>query len=408
MADDSRSINQDSVEKQDNDELMDVPNAEEGNSRETMTVSELFLQNNIGNHLTFTRANIELNPTKKYKEVKSTTSSIASKTAQGGLPFLASAQTIAGISKQAPFGLFTATVDPALLSKFTADGSFSTIIRDGSKIMKNAGFKSVSINPVNSVALLGVAMQAMAMVSGQYYLHQINSQLTAIGELVNFHHDEKIANLLTTKERLERISSKSTNDMTDLNEIRNLLDDTRNVFHEYKTRLDREHRLLDKYEFKGKITKNKLNELMSLIDQFNFTYQICFETDKLSLQVELVEIAIQLKLGHSMSFIKEKMGHLKSTYFDSFYYHAEEDIKGLYKTIKSHSATKESVKVANRYKLIIEKQRSLIATLDCANTNVTIEEILVEFDRPKKILYVPGNERNKERLFVLEENVERN
>lgn len=65
-------------------------------------------------------------------------------------------------------------------------------------------------------------------------------------------------------------------------------------------------------------------------------------------------------------------------------------------------------KTVNRYKLIIEKQRSLIATLDCANTNVTIEEILVEFDRPKKILYVPGNERNKERLFVLEENVERN
>lgn len=169
--------------------------------------------------------------------------------------------------------MFTATVDPALLSKFTADGSFSTIIRDGSKIIKNAGFKKVSINPVNSVALIGAAMQAMALVSGQYYMHQINSQLTAIGELINFHHDEKMANLLTTKERLERVSSKSTNDITDLNEIRNLLDDTRNVFHEYKTRLDREHTALINDEFKEKITKNKLNDLMGKLDQMNFTYQ---------------------------------------------------------------------------------------------------------------------------------------
>lgn len=404
MSGELQSINQDNVEEHDHNNSLNLSNTEQNNLSETINVSELILQNNLGENLTFTRANIELNPAKKYREVKSTTSIVASKTAQGALPFLASAQTVAGISKQAPFGLFTATVDPALLSKLTADGSFSTIIRDGSKIIKNAGFKKVSINPVNSVALIGAAMQAMALVSGQYYMHQINSQLTAIGELVNFHHDEKVANLLTTKERLERISSKSTNDITDLNEIRNLLDDTRNVFHEYKTRLDREHIALIKDEFKGKITKNKMNDLRSKLDQMNFTYQMCFEADKLSLQVELAEIAIQMKLGHSVQQIKEKIAHLQKNYTDSFYYHTESEIKKLYRPIRTNAVTKkETAKSIGRYQKILEKQKYLDEILYFAETNVIIEKMLVEYDRPREVIYVPGDERNNERVFVLEE-----
>lgn len=290
------------------------------------------------------------------------------------------------------------------MSKFTEDGSFSTIIRDGSKIIKNAGFKKVSINPVNSVALIGAAMQAMALVSGQYYMHQINSQLTAIGELVNFHHDEKMANLLTTKERLGRVSSKSTNDITDLNEIRNLLDDTRNVFHEYKTRLDREHTALIDDEFKEKITKNKLNDLMGKLDQMNFTYQMCFEADKLSLQIEIAEIAIQMKLGYTVQQIKEKIAHLQENYSASFYYHAEDEIKKLYRPIRSNAVTKkETGKSVGRYQKILEKQKYLDEILNFADANVIIEKMLVEYDRPREVIYVPGDNRNNERVFVLEE-----
>ncbi|MFL2120293.1 hypothetical protein ACEN30_09270 [Marinilactibacillus psychrotolerans] len=398
MSSELQSINQASGEEIDNDESLNLPNTEENN------ISEINLQNNLGENLTFTRVNIELNPAKKYREVKSTTSTVASKTTQGALPFLASAQTVAGISKQAPFGLFTATVDPALLSKFTADGSFSTIIRDGSKIIKNAGFKKVSINPVNSVALIGAAMQAMALASGQYYMHQINSQLTGIGELVNFHHDEKMANLLTTKERLGRVSSKSTNDITDLNEIRNLLDDTRNDFHEYKTRLDREHTALINDEFKEKITKNKLNDLMGKLDQMNFTYQMCFEADKLSLQIEIAEIAIQMKLGYTVQLIKEKIALLKENYSASFYYHTEDEIKKLYRPIRSNAVTKkETDKSVARYQKILEKQKYLDEILTFADANVIIEKMLVEYDRPREVIYVPGDERNNERVFVLEE-----
>lgn len=120
MSDELQSTNQDNVEEHDHNNSLNLSNTEQNKLSETINVSELILQNNLGENLTFTRANIELNPAKKYREVKSTTSTVVSKTVQGALPFLASAQTVAGISKQAPFGLFTATVDPALLSKFTA------------------------------------------------------------------------------------------------------------------------------------------------------------------------------------------------------------------------------------------------------------------------------------------------
>ncbi|GEQ33856.1 hypothetical protein [Marinilactibacillus psychrotolerans] len=119
MSDELQSTNQDNVEEHDHNNSLNLSNTEQNKLSETINVSELILQNNLGENLTFTRANIELNPAKKYREVKSTTSTVVSKTVQGALPFLASAQTVAGISKQAPFGLFTATVDPALLSKFT-------------------------------------------------------------------------------------------------------------------------------------------------------------------------------------------------------------------------------------------------------------------------------------------------
>lgn len=363
----------------------------------------MIVQNTLGESLSFTRANLELNSTKQYKEVISNRSTVASKTVQGALPFLASAQTIAGISKQAPFGLFTATVDPATLSKLTADGSFSTMIREGGKIVKHAGFEKVSVSPANAFVLVGAAMQAMAIVSGQYYMHRINSQLTAIGELVNFHHDEKIANLLTTKERLEKISNKSLNDISDLNEIRNLLDDTRNVFYEYKTRLQREHNELIILDYRMRITKNNMKELTSKLDQMNFTYQMCYESDKLSLQVELVEIAIQMKLGYSVDQLKEKISHLKENYNDSFYFQAESEVAKLYKSIRAKAATKETPKTIARYKNILEKKNMLEEKIDFIDTKYVFERMLTEYDRPREILYVPGDDSIEEKVYLLEE-----
>lgn len=71
MSSELQSINQASGEEIDDDKSSNLPNTEGNN------ISEINLQNNLGENLTFTRANIELNPAKKYREVKSTTSTVA-------------------------------------------------------------------------------------------------------------------------------------------------------------------------------------------------------------------------------------------------------------------------------------------------------------------------------------------
>ncbi|MCJ7968737.1 MAG: hypothetical protein MUW51_06945 [Lactococcus lactis] len=69
----------------------------------------------------------------KFKEVfASEASLIAGNLTQGSLQIANQAMSVAQIFKQAPNGLFTATVDPAKLSKFK-NGTFTTMVHGGEK-----------------------------------------------------------------------------------------------------------------------------------------------------------------------------------------------------------------------------------------------------------------------------------
>lgn len=65
MSDELQSTNQDNVEEHDYNKSLNLSNIEQNNLSETINVSELILQNNLGENLSFTRANIELNPKKE-------------------------------------------------------------------------------------------------------------------------------------------------------------------------------------------------------------------------------------------------------------------------------------------------------------------------------------------------------
>ena len=128
-------------------------------------------------------------------------------------PVVKKAHIVAELKKRAPNGLFAATEDPSKLSRMAND-TYSTMVRDSdNKLVRHAGFDEIDgLGKQGLMFSVSVGMQAMAAVSGQYYLHEIYSQLedlsSKLDKLIEFHHDEKTAKLKNTKIRLEEIVKK--------------------------------------------------------------------------------------------------------------------------------------------------------------------------------------------------------
>ncbi|WP_010007031.1 hypothetical protein [Leuconostoc fallax] len=91
--------------------------------------------------------------------------------------------------------------------------------------MEHAGFTNVSLNSaLNPAMVLQGGMQVMSMVSGTYYLHQLNNQIKEIDqkleELINIHHDSNIGKLIASGKGLSEISNRKHVDLADISAIR--------------------------------------------------------------------------------------------------------------------------------------------------------------------------------------------
>src|SRR5699024_2123931 len=179
-----------------------------------------------GKELVMYEVNNESLTNKKYQEVRMTESDVIAKTVQASVPML----TISELTRLAPNGIFTTTVDPASLSKL-ANGTYSTIVRKNGLISQHVGFDKIDISKINSFISINLAMQAMPIISGQHYLHQINSKLEKhtelLNELINFKHTDNKAIIKTAIKTTERIANKSMNepiDIIDLHREKNEVD----------------------------------------------------------------------------------------------------------------------------------------------------------------------------------------
>lgn len=299
---------QDTTELKKSDNIHEV--IAEEDYRDLSTATELLLKNSLGKELFFKRPNVGEASTKKYREVAfSNVNNVSGKLVNASMPFMQQSFTINQLAQAAPNGLFTTSVSPEKLSKF-ADGSYSTMVRNvAKKLVGHQGFVEVTdVIKANPMVAISASMQAMALVSGQYYLHQINAQMESISErideLINYHHDEKIGLLLTVKDRLLKIANKQNADDHDIGEIRTLLKDAKNVYEEYRVRLLRQLEELEDFKSKAFFEKDKLSALEEKIQDINFTMKIVYEADQLSIQAELSEIAIRMKLGEKIQLFK--------------------------------------------------------------------------------------------------------
>lgn len=300
-------------------------------------INEIVVSNSIGDELSLEKVtNDKLEAKKKYKEVfVSDLSLMTGNVSQTALQVANQGMTLAQIAKKAPNGLFTATTNPANLSKF-ANGTTTTMVRDSSGcLVKHAGFADVGLNvSVNPAIILSAGLQAMSAVSGTIYLLKINAQMTNIDakleKLLNFHHDTNIGRLIAARKGLSEIANRELVDAADLSAIRNYKKTVDEIHEEHVYRLKRQKGDLDK------VVDSKAE--VDLLKDINFTMTVAFEASKLSLFAELIEIGTRVKIGGQIEMINGLTRQLKQNYAQSFYRHIDLEVERVYSIIQQRSS----------------------------------------------------------------------
>lgn len=385
----------------------------EQNNNDLSKITEIVLQNSLGQEILFARPN-ELKEQKYQEVIVGETAKIGVHLIQGAMPVLERASTLAEIAKKAPNGLFTATVDPSTLSKF-ADGTTTTMVRDtANKLAGHAGFQTIEkVGKVNPLMAVNVGMQALVAISGQYYLHQIFAQLDGINsnleKLIEFHHDEKIGILLNTKNRLSEIIQRKNVDGSDVNEIRDLRNKIGEVFQEYKTRLDRECKNVAEFKSGAWFVEKRVDYYSKEIDEMSFTLQICFEADRLSMQAELAEIAVRMKMNYADLMLEELFYQLKNNYDNSFSISIDYKIKEIFEPINLNAKEivgdgknfifidKNPEKLLN---YIYHKSNQLEEQLNSKADSKIINQVLFERNQQQEVAITLDEELKGQRIFI--------
>ncbi|MER2295415.1 MAG: hypothetical protein ABS913_08850 [Desemzia incerta] len=375
-------------------------------------ITEIVLQNGLGQELIFTRPD-KLSSV-KYQEINfGEHNKISGHLFQGALPVIGQAMYLKDIAKKAPNGLFTTKATPSTLSNF-ADGSFSTMVRDSSNnLVGHEGFTRVNLSGTNPLLGINVAMQATAAISGQYYLHQIYSQLDIISsnleQLMNMHHDEKVGVLLNAKVRLSEITSRQIVDEVDINEIRSLRNSIGEIYQEYKNRLDREQQEISKFRSKALRVEERVKEYNNAIEGMNFTLQIAFEADRLTMQAELAEIAVRMKRDYKDSMLEELFFQLNKNYKNSFSISIKDNIESIFIPINKNA--NNIIGNGKDFWLIDRDPRKLLRSIQnksellqeklMEKNNYTLfNQVLSEPNKEQNILILPEENLQEQRIFI--------
>lgn len=192
-------------------------------------------------------------------------------------------------------GLFTATVNPGQLTKFS-DVTFSTMLQnEKGEIIGHAGFKSVSKNVFAPI----IIFQGLALITGQYYLHGISKQLESINskldKLLKIHKAEviaKIQNAIKLIEKLIHLKSPNIEDMVLLKFVEN---EIRIIFESYVIHLESIENIEKPEKF---FTSDKVSELKKKIQDsdFDFNFNVTIISEQILYLFKMLEFILNLRL----------------------------------------------------------------------------------------------------------------
>lgn len=391
------------------------PNEPMKNEIAISAIESLILKDRSGSELALTRPDTTQLAERKYREICVRGTSAIGQAVQGAMPALAHAQTLNEIAKAAPNGLFAATAPIQDLMKY-ADGTVGSVVMEGKKIAGHSGFAEVALKSVNPAAVVGASMQAMAMISGQYYMNEISAQLKGIDQkldkLIGYHHDEKIGILRNINRELSEITSKTNVDAADIIACQNMGKQCGEIYFEYYTRLERvnveaRERWLNKHK--------ELRELSENLDEseINFSIQMCYEASVLREKSKLAEIAVRLKIGGGQErFIAEQSEALRKICSEAFHRDIHRHVDEHYapvleKALKIAESRKlplffgdtaeEATKIQRKKDAVIEK------VAEDKEAESLAEKMLLFLTKPQETLVLLDDTSDSQRVFVLDD-----
>lgn len=325
------------------------------------------------------------------------------------------------LAAQAPNGLFAATTDPATLTRF-ADGTVSTMVHGKSGIATHYGFEQVKgISVVNPAMVVSMGMQAMAFVSGQYYLKRISERMnrleSKVEQLMLYQKAEKIGNLKNAWEMLRKVSSREVVDDHDLDQIIRIIDEAGKVYEQYKILADQKLKELRRFTGRGGIAEDRLEEYRQAILELQECLEICFIADQLKLKAEVAEIAVRRRMNPRDPKILGLLSELKFDIKNSFSCNTCENFegfaspilkraemismhhRGLGKALKSLFRGSESVSEE-----LLEPVRKQVdemkGSLDSLVESEVYRKALTSGEEKHRVLIMPGVKGQAQRVFV--------
>lgn len=289
------------------------------------SVYEIVLQNSLGKELTFSRPAEVSNA--KYREVKiNGTGNIVQHVGQGAVEI----QTLNELSNIAGMELYTSEVPlEDLLKNFTyKDGKIASVqfrSADGTGIRSHHGFDvfdSSTVAAIEPVLLTTVAMQGMAIVSGQYYLKQINKSLNKISkdieELKEIHESNTRGTLRYCRKRLLEITQMRHCSDTDLMEVRDIAGKAGVILEQYRDRYMIALREVDNYEVRSFLIESAINEYNSRIIKMRYLLQVCMVADRIVDEARLAELVIRRKIDVNDPQIEDVFNLMDEHYHNGF------------------------------------------------------------------------------------------
>lgn len=220
------------------------------------------------------------------------------------------AAQLGSVAAANPNGLFKATVNPTLLTKF-GDGTYSTMIHGSKGIVQNAGYQAASA----SVFAPLIVFQAMSIVTGQYYLQGITKQLESIDKkierLVRLHHVERLAKIhycVNLVKKLYTINHPNIEDMMSLKMMQNQIGIIHEEYVHHLSTLDLDD-LKNSEKWK---TSAKLEELHSKANDasFDFNLNMAITTDEVLHLITIIEIVLNSRMSDHVENRAKRLGEL--------------------------------------------------------------------------------------------------
>lgn len=308
---------------------------------------------------------------------------------------------IGAIKSMIPNGLYTSTVNPGTLMHYR-DGTIASIIQGEGGITGHAGFQSAG----GAVFAPIIIFQVMSIVSGQYYLHGINKQLTSIdnklNQLISLHEIERNAKIKMCSKILKELSKRRAANIEDV------------IHEEYAEVLDRIDikRISDSDDRFW--TKSKIEELLRMTSDANLERSLCLTilTDELlhlskiielylntglndnnnSRLLRICELIDEIKQWNENEFYFNKTGNEK---MENYYSEVIRTAKRIYYDAWLYSSTAYEVVEA-----FTDKQKELSSSLNEANKSELLlqlsRRLIDSLDNPQKVLlYCEDNKIQK-------------